>query len=116
MVFARQWFVGHLIEDRVSAIAEEIAEFPLCGELRVETPDTNEGKELQNFVRVFRTAQKTVAQETLLAKEVKNRPVLHVMFLSNSALMLVFHTVIITRHSTWGSHAYMPKDTKPFNA
>ncbi|WP_100913651.1 23S rRNA (cytidine(2498)-2'-O)-methyltransferase RlmM [Pseudoalteromonas spongiae] len=97
MVFARQWFVGQLvdkmpIEDRVSAISEAVSEFPLCGELRVETPDTNDGKELQKFCKKLSLPlrKSLVAQETLLANEVKNRPVLHVMFLSNSAAYVGF--------------------------
>ncbi len=92
LVFARQWFVGKLvnnmpIDDRVTAIAEGVDDFPLCGELRVETPDTNEGKELQKFCKKLSVPlrKQLVANETLLANEVKNRPVMHVLFLSNSA-------------------------------
>ncbi len=97
MVFARQWFVGKLVDkmpmdDRVGAIAEAASDFPLCGELRVETPDTNEGKELTTFGKKITTPLKKALekQDTLLREQVKNRPVLHVMFLSNNAAYVGF--------------------------
>ncbi len=90
MVFARQWFTGVQvakmpIDDRVGAIAEAAKEFPLCGELRLETPDTNQGKELSTFCKKITTPLRKAleAQNTLLDKQVKNRPVMHVLFLSN---------------------------------
>jgi 23S rRNA (cytidine2498-2'-O)-methyltransferase len=92
LVFARQWFVGTLVdkmplEDRVSAICEAVKTFPLCGELRIETTDTNDGKALQGFCKKINIplSKALVKQETLLAQSVTNRPVMHVLFLSNSA-------------------------------
>lgn len=68
MVFARQWFAGNLIEnmpleDRVGAIVDAAKDFTLCSELRVETPDTNEGKELLTFCKKYQLRLKS-ARET----------------------------------------------------
>ncbi|AUJ69157.1 23S rRNA (cytidine(2498)-2'-O)-methyltransferase RlmM [Pseudoalteromonas sp. NC201] len=91
LVFARQWFVGSLhthmpIEDRVSVIKAAVEDFPLCGELRVETPDTNEGKELSKFCKKFSTPlSKALEKQNKLTREVKPaKPVLHVLFLANN--------------------------------
>ncbi|MEQ3513098.1 23S rRNA (cytidine(2498)-2'-O)-methyltransferase RlmM [Pseudoalteromonas sp. BZB3] len=91
LVFARQWFAGVFvskmsIEDRVSEVKAVVADFPLCGELRVETPDTNEGKELSKFCKKFSTPlAKSLEKQNKLTRAVKkNRPVLHVMFLANN--------------------------------
>ncbi|MCG7568288.1 23S rRNA (cytidine(2498)-2'-O)-methyltransferase RlmM [Pseudoalteromonas sp. CnMc7-15] len=90
MVFARQWFVGKQIarmpiDDRVTSLCEAAKEFPLCGELRVETCDTNDGKELSKFCKKISTplAKGLEKQETLLRQQVKNRPVLHVLFIAS---------------------------------
>ena len=62
LIFARQLFAvaTEFIElpgeDRISPILEqlnEIGTFPVCGEIRIETPDTNEAKELLKFCRKF---------------------------------------------------------------
>lgn len=90
MVFARQWFVGKQIarmpiDDRVTSLCEAAKEFPLCGELRVETCDTNDGKELSKFCKKISTplAKGLEKQETLLRQQVKNRPILHVLFIAS---------------------------------
>ncbi|WP_440053866.1 23S rRNA (cytidine(2498)-2'-O)-methyltransferase RlmM [Pseudoalteromonas sp. T1lg65] len=91
LVFARQWFVGRQlinmpIEDRVSVIKEAVVDFPLCGDLRVETPDTNEGKELSKFCKKFSTPlSKALEKQNKLTREHKpTKPVLHVLFLANN--------------------------------
>jgi len=91
MVFARQWFAGTLlenmpVEDRVSAVVEAAKDFTLCSELRVETPDTNEGKELLTFCKKISTPLKKALekQNTVLREPKANRPVMHVMFLTNN--------------------------------
>ena len=58
LVFARQWFVGQLltdmpVADRVSVIKEAVTDFPLCGELRVETPIPTKAKSCLSSVKVF---------------------------------------------------------------
>ena len=84
MVFARQWFAGTLlenmpVEDRVSAVVEAAKDFTLCSELRVETPDTNEGKELLTFCKKISTPLKKALekQNTVLREPKANRPVMH---------------------------------------
>ncbi len=91
MVFARQWFAGVLlkdmpIEDRVGEIAEAVKNFPACGELRAETPDSNEGKELLTFCKKISVPlrHKLTKQVKLLKKPSKTSPILHVMFLANN--------------------------------
>ncbi|MCF6437043.1 MULTISPECIES: 23S rRNA (cytidine(2498)-2'-O)-methyltransferase RlmM [Pseudoalteromonas] len=90
LVFARQWFAGVLlsnmpIEDRVSEVKAAVSDFPLCGDLRVETPDTNEGKELSKFCKKFSTPlAKSLEKFNKLTREHKpSKPVLHVLFLAN---------------------------------
>lgn len=90
LVFARQWFTGVLlnnmsVEDRVSEIKAVVGDFPLCGDLRVETPDTNEGKELSKFCKKFSTPlSKSLEKQNKLTREHKpTKPVLHVLFLAN---------------------------------
>ena len=91
LVFARQWFVGQLltdmpVADRVSVIKEAVTDFPLCGELRVETPDTNQGKELSKFCKKFSTPlAKSLEKHNKLTRAIKTtKPVLHVLFLANN--------------------------------
>lgn len=61
LIFARQFFVASnviTIEsklDRIASILEQMpAKMPLCSFLQIETPDTNEGKELSAFCRKFK--------------------------------------------------------------
>lgn len=62
LVFSRQWFASHIrlenlnLQDRVGDIITAILEqdnFPKCGNVRVEHPDTDAGKELSKFCRKF---------------------------------------------------------------
>ncbi|GAB3022947.1 23S rRNA (cytidine(2498)-2'-O)-methyltransferase RlmM [Bowmanella dokdonensis] len=88
LVFARQQFaclakLDHLEgQDRISPIVEACEAFPLCGELRVEYPDTTEGRELSRFCRKFSVPlrQALRKQGLLTAKEQANRPVLFAFF------------------------------------
>ncbi|MFC3031736.1 23S rRNA (cytidine(2498)-2'-O)-methyltransferase RlmM [Pseudoalteromonas fenneropenaei] len=97
LVFARQWFFGTLVskmpvDDRVSAITAVTEELPECGELRVETPDTNTGKELSKFCKKFSTPlAKALEKQGKLPREVAtNKPVLHVFFLANDTAYVGF--------------------------
>lgn len=90
LVFARQWFTGTLlsnmpIDDRVSAVKSVVEDFPLCGDLRVETPDTNSGKELSKFCKKFSTpvAKSLEKQNKLTRAHKPTKPVLHILFLTN---------------------------------
>lgn len=62
LIFARQMFaIASELEalpsdDRISpllAALDEVEDFPRCGDIRIETPDTNEAKELLKFCRKF---------------------------------------------------------------
>lgn len=96
LVFARQMIV--LIarlqdlpsEDRISAIVAAAGELPVSGDLRVETPDTNEAKELLGFCRKFTVPLRGALRKhgCLLKKEQPNKPVIHLMMLDSSQGLL----------------------------
>ena len=87
LVFARQLFVitAHLAEldadDRISGILAASDDLPKGGELRVETADTNEAKELLGFCRKFTVPLRRALKDKgiLPAKENTKRPVIHLM-------------------------------------
>lgn len=91
LIFARQMLllVGQLSEldagDRISPILALGGELPKSGDLRVETPDTNEGKELLKFCRKFTVPLRQALRKrgVLLAKENLKKPVLHVFFIGS---------------------------------
>lgn len=91
LVFARQMLVvTHELKamdlaDRITPILNATAEYSMSGELRVETPDTNEAKELSTFCRKFSVPlRQALRQEGRLTREeTHRRPVLHVLFLAN---------------------------------
>ncbi|WP_394128879.1 23S rRNA (cytidine(2498)-2'-O)-methyltransferase RlmM [Shewanella maritima] len=90
LVFARQMFAAAELlsnlpeQDRVSPIAEALSELTQCGDLRVETPDTNEAKELSAFCRKFTVPLRLQLkkQQILLNKENPKRPIIHVCFIA----------------------------------
>lgn len=93
LIFARQMFAvaAEFTElpkdDRISPILAQLSEyedFPRCGDLRVETPDTNEAKELLKFCRKFTVPlrQALRGKGVLFAKEHPKKPVLHVCFVA----------------------------------
>ncbi len=90
LIFARQMFVcGDLLsdlppEDRVGPITAALEDVSKGGELRVETPDTNEAKELLTFCRKFTVPLRQSLKQsgTLLAKENPKRPIVHVCFVA----------------------------------
>ena len=93
LIFARQMFVvaAELSElpsgDRLSPILDALAEcdgLPVCGDLRIETPDTNEAKELLKFCRKFTvpTRQALRGKGLLLKKEHSKKPVIHICFVA----------------------------------
>ncbi|KFZ38250.1 23S rRNA methyltransferase [Shewanella mangrovi] len=91
LIFARQMFVSSdlltdlPVEDRISPIVAQLENAPKAGELRVETPDTNEAKELLTFCRKFTVPLRQALKQKgmLLAKENVNRPIIHVCFLGS---------------------------------
>lgn len=93
LIFARQMFAiaAEFSElpkdDRISPILVELADrdaFPVCGDLRVETPDTNEAKELLKFCRKFTVPlrQAMRGKGLLYKKDNAKKPVLHVCFVA----------------------------------
>ena len=89
LIFARQMFaatelLSNLPEtDRVSPIVAALSEVSKAGELRVETPDTNEAKELSAFCRKLTVPLRQGLKKSgsLLAVENPKRPIIHVCFI-----------------------------------
>ncbi|ABI72620.1 MULTISPECIES: 23S rRNA (cytidine(2498)-2'-O)-methyltransferase RlmM [Shewanella] len=89
LVFARQMFAaGELLsdlpeQDRVGPIVASLAALSKCGELRVETPDTNEAKELSAFCRKLTVPLRQGLKKSgaLLNAESDRRPIIHVCFI-----------------------------------
>lgn len=86
-------------EDRVSALqlalldavaVEAFEGVKPLGSLRVETPDTNDGKELTKFCRKFTVPLRQGLRKAglLLAEESDRRPTLHAFFLSGQSVVL----------------------------
>ena len=71
-------------EDRISPIMEMVADFPRCGDLRVETPDTNEAKELLKFCRKFTVPLRQALRKSgaMYVKDNPKKPVLHLCFIA----------------------------------
>ncbi|CAM3599972.1 Ribosomal RNA large subunit methyltransferase M [Vibrio aerogenes CECT 7868] len=91
LIFTRQFFAVACSfedlpeQDRVTPLLSELGEieaFPRCGDLRVETPDTNEAKSLLKFCRKFTVPlrQALRGKGLLFHKENTKKPVLHVCF------------------------------------
>ncbi len=91
LIFVRQWFAGPgLIEglpeaDRITPLLEQISLLPRCGELVIETADTNEAKSLAGFCRKFTSpcAQQLRRAGILTPKRTSKLPRLHLFFLSS---------------------------------
>ena len=96
LIFARQMLVvfkqlnGLDLQDRITPIVEALEGMPEFGELRVETADTNEAKELSTFCRKFSVPlrQALRAAGKLTQEENDRRPVLHLFFLKNDTVWL----------------------------
>lgn len=96
LIFSRQLFcaVSSVTElpqeDRIAPILEAIQDFPVCGEVRVETADTDEAKSLTKFCKKFTVPLRQALRKAnvLLEKENTKRPILHVFFLDNQTVLL----------------------------
>ncbi len=93
LIFARQMFAVAAEctalpkDDRISPILAALSAvdgFPRCGDLRVETPDTNEAKELLKFCRKFTVPlrQALRGKGVLFAQDNTKKPVLHLCFIA----------------------------------
>ncbi len=107
LIFTRQ-FIAILAEvddlpseDRVSAVQLALLDEGLqetfggikpAGELRVETPDTNDGKELSKFCRKFTVPLRQGLRKAgwMTTKESDRRPTLHAFFLSSRHVVIGF--------------------------
>lgn len=96
LVFARQMLVataeltGLDPADRITPILAALTGVPQCGELRVETADTNEAKELSTFCRKFSVPLRQALRGAgkLTQEETHRKPVLHLFFLASDRVMI----------------------------
>ncbi len=105
LIFTRQFFaiLAEVTElpqqDRVSSLQvalldedlqQSFAAIKPCGDLRVETPDTNLGKELSKFCRKFTVPLRQGLRQIdwLTEKESDRRPTVHAFFVSNQEVIL----------------------------
>ncbi|GGD63669.1 ribosomal RNA large subunit methyltransferase M [Lacimicrobium alkaliphilum] len=96
LVFARQMFVcdARLVslnaQDRISPILEACSNFPQCSELRVEYPDTTEGRELSRFCRKFTVPLRQALRKsgTLSKKENSSENVFFAFFTQSDEVFL----------------------------
>jgi len=96
LIFARQWFLTltETIElpdyNRVETIIESLGkEWQYC-DLRMETPDTNDGKELSKFCRKLAVPlRQALRKENMLTKQGDDQgAILHALFLSGQKVIL----------------------------
>ncbi len=88
LVFSRQIVaITHQLtnlpqDDRITPILDAVEEYTLCGDVVVEYPDTNKGKELSKFCRKFTVPLRNALRkkEVLTNQENTNRPVIHLFF------------------------------------
>lgn len=87
LVFTRHWFVALAelqldADDRIKDIIASGSELPRCGSLRLEHPDTNDGKALSSFCKKFQRplAKALQKQGWLTEKERPNLPILQLFF------------------------------------
>ena len=96
LIFARQWFVTltEKIElpsyNRVEAIVEELGNDWQYSDLRMETTDTNEGKELSKFCRKLAVPlRQALRKQNVLTEKGDNFGAnLHALFLSGQQVIL----------------------------
>ena len=96
LIFARQWFVTLTDKialpdyNRVEAITEVMDKDWQYAELRMETPDTNDGKELSKFCRKLAVPLRQALRKSkvLTEKGDNDGAVLHALFLSGKEVIL----------------------------
>ncbi len=94
LIFARQWFASPgliddlPVSDRITPLVEQLRQLPQCGELVVETADTNDAKSLAGFCRKFTSpcAQQFRREGLLSAKRNGKLPRLHLFIIGTSSL------------------------------
>lgn len=100
LIFARQWFLTNAMIDglpernRVEPLVARYQELGVrLGHLRIESPDTNEGKELATFCRKFTApVTQTMKQAGLLSRKQDDaQAVGHVFFLDSRRAFVGYH-------------------------
>ncbi len=93
LIFARQIFAVAIEikdlpkEDRITPILSQLSDIenmPRCGDIRIETPDTNEAKELLKFCRKFTVPMRQAlrGKGILLKRDDDTKNVLHICFVA----------------------------------
>ena len=103
LIFARQLVYGDTInfdpEDRIGPILAQLAELGPFSELRMETPDTNEGKSLNRLAKKLSVPlTKALQKQGKLVKD-PQAPVLNICLLAGTQAFV--GTSIVGRHSPY---------------
>jgi 23S rRNA (cytidine2498-2'-O)-methyltransferase len=93
LVFARQLvcfthFIDNMdVKDRISAIIDNIEGLPECGDLKVESADSDTGKALVKFCRQFTVPLRSALRKSrhLCGFDNEMQPVLHLFFVKTNA-------------------------------
>ncbi|TCK09486.1 23S rRNA (cytidine(2498)-2'-O)-methyltransferase RlmM [Marinobacterium mangrovicola] len=96
LIFTRQWFacLPGLVDlppkDRLTPLAEQVAELPQCAEVVVETPDTTDGRELQGFGRKLASALAPYLRQhdLMLPRKSRAKYRLHLFILSGREMFV----------------------------
>lgn len=98
LIFARQMMLGGSVitfpdlTDRISPILDNLPESPMFGDVRVEYPDTTDGRELSKLCRKITVPlrQKLRKNARLTNKENLKKPCLHVFFLNGDKAIVAY--------------------------
>ena len=103
LIFARQWFITVTEKialpdyNRVEAIVEALGSEWQYADLRMETPDTNDGKELSKFCRKLAVPLRQALRKNKVLTEKGNKEgtnkegaILHALFLSGKEVIFGF--------------------------
>ena len=103
LIFARQWFITVTEKialpdyNRVEAIVEALGSEWQYADLRMETPDTNDGKELSKFCRKLAVPLRQTLRKNKVLTEKGNKAgtnkegaILHALFLSGKEVIFGF--------------------------
>ena len=96
MIFARQWIAcGEIIDnlpaqDRITTLVAEAEKFPQCGELVIETADTNDAKQLATFCKKFTSPCAAALRRAgiLSQRRTSKLPRLHLFFQDSSSVYM----------------------------
>ncbi|MEH6628145.1 MAG: 23S rRNA (cytidine(2498)-2'-O)-methyltransferase RlmM [Motiliproteus sp.] len=96
MIFTRQWVACSGLleslpqEDRITPLIAAAKKLPQCGELVIETADTNDAKQLTKFCKKFTSPCATAFRRAGILSERRNRtlPRLHLFFQDSSNVYL----------------------------